>query len=215
MVHFQEKMIEDKMILVCYDLKDNMTRAKFREQLTSYPFYGKMMTESVYYLPETIASLRAVRKFANSIKLDHSSDQIVVFGDVNTKLKDQKKLVIEYVTHLQEIVHEVDSTTERIRDELLEFEENIHLDEIEVMEKQSNGKMMKVIKQNNLRGWATKVSSIRNRFEEIRTMINKVGDKHDEFELDKISSLVDKLDERFERVKVMKDKINKEKKKNK
>lgn len=203
----QEKMLEGKMILVCYDFSDNLERAKLRDELTSYPFYAKMMTQSVYYLPESVQSLRAVRKWANQ-----SSADIIVFGDVNTTLRDQKALVKKYYDHLQNVVQEVTDTTKRIRKELLEFEENIELDEIVVLEKQPDGKMKKVTKPNNLRGWATKVSSIVNRFEEIRSMINKVGDEDDEFHLDMVATFVEKLDERFVRVKAMKDKINKERK---
>ena len=131
----QEKMLEGKMILVCYDFSDNLERAKLRDELTSYPFYAKMMTQSVYYLPESVQSLRAVRKWANQ-----SSADIIVFGDVNTTLRDQKALVKKYYDHLQNVVQEVTDTTKRIRKELLEFEENIELDEIVVLEKQPDGK---------------------------------------------------------------------------
>lgn len=216
MARIEEKMLEGKMILVCYDFSDNLERAKLREELTSYPFFAKMMTQSVYYLPESVQSLRAVRKWANS---SSERDKIVVFGDVNTTLKDQKKLVHQYYSHLQNIVQEVTDTTKRIRKELLEFEENIELDEIEVEEvvKLANGKtkVVKVKKQNTMRGWATKVSSITNRFDEIRSMINKVGDEDDEFHLDMVASFVEKLDKRYERVRLMKEQINRENKKKK
>ena len=189
----KEIMMESKMILVCYDFSDNLERAKLREELTSYPFYAKMMTQSVYYLPDYDGkTLRAVRKWANQSDAD-----IVVFGDVNTTLKDQKALVKGYYTHLQEVVGEITDTTERIREELLDFEEKIEDPDV------------------TLRGWATKVSSIKNRFEEIRSMINKVGDKHDEFHLDMIATFVEKLDKRYERVRLMKVEINKEHKKKK
>ncbi len=183
----QEKMLEGKMILVCYDFSDNLERAKLRDELTSYPFYAKMMTQSVYYLPESVQSLRAVRKWANQ-----SSADIIVFGDVNTTLRDQKALVKKYYDHLQNVVQEVTDTTKRIRKELLEFEENIEDPDV------------------TLRGWATKVSSIVNRFEEIRSMINKVGDEDDEFHLDMVATFVEKLDKRYERVRLMKIEINKE-----
>ncbi len=216
MARIQEKMLEGKMILVCYDFSDNLERAKLREELTSFPFYAKMMTQSVYYLPESVQSLRAVRKWANS---SSERDKIVVFGDVNTTIRDQKKLVYQYYTHLQDIVQEVTDTTKRIRKELLEFEETIEYDEVTVVEevKQSDGtiKKIKVTKQNTMRGWATKVSSIRNRFDEIRSMINKVGDEDDEFHLDMVATFVTKLDERYEKVRIMKEKINKEHKKKK
>lgn len=191
MARIQEKMLEGKMILVCYDFSDNLERAKLREELTSYPFYAKMMTQSVYYLPESVQSLRAVRKWANS---SSERDKIVVFGDVNTSIKDQKKLVHQYYTHLQDIVQEITDTTKRIRKELLEFEEEIEDPDV------------------TLRGWATKVSSITNRFEEIRSMINKVGDEDDEFHLDMVATFVTKLDERYEKVRLMKERLNKERK---
>ena len=189
----KEIMMESKMILVCYDFSDNLERAKLRDELKGYPFYAKMMTESVYYLPDYDGkTLRAVRKWANQ-----SSADIVVFGDVNTTLKDQKALVKGYYTHLQDIVKEVTDTTKRIRKELLEFEEEIEDPDV------------------TLRGWATKVSSITNRFEEIRSMINQVGDEDDEFHLDMVASFVEKLDKRYERVRLMKIEINKEHKRKK
>ena len=183
------------MILVCYDFDathdGNMDRQRLRDELTSYPFYARMMTQSVYYLPESMQSLRAVRKWANQ-----STANIVVFGDAQAPLKDQKMLVKQYYKHLQNTVQEVTDTTKRIRRELLEFEENIEDPDV------------------TLRGWATKVSSIKNRFEEIRTAINKVGDEDDEFHLDMVATFVDKLEDRYEKVKEMKIKINKEHKKN-
>jgi len=189
----KEIMMESKMILVCYDFSDNLERAKLRDELKGYPFYAKMMTESVYYLPDFDGkTLRAVRKWANQ-----SSADIVVFGDVNTTLKDQKALVKGYYVHMQDIVKEVNDTAKSIRKQLLEFEQHIEDPE------------------STLRGWATKVQSIRNRFEEIRSGINKVGDEDDEFELDKIAVFVDNLDKRYERVKEMKIRVNKENKKKK
>lgn len=185
-----ENILKDKMILVCYDFlateEGNRDRAIFRDQLTGKPFHAVQMTASVYYLPESVASLSEVRKWAKNTNAD-----IRVFGNIEATINDKKKLAKGYYHHMLDIVKEVNEIAKRLRKELIEFEENIDDPE------------------RTLRGWATKVSGIVNRFEEIRKLINRVGDEDDEFHLDMLAVYVKGLTERYERVKDMKEKLKK------
>lgn len=180
-----ENILKDKMILVCYDFlatsEGNRDRAIFRDQLTGKPFHAVQMTASVYYLPESVASISEVRRWAKNTNAD-----IRVFGNIEANLADKRKLAKGYYHHLLDIVKEVNEIAKRCRKELMEFEENIEDPDA------------------TLRGWATKISGVTNRFEEIRKLINRVGDSDDEFHLDMLATFVKALNERYERVKKMK-----------
>lgn len=177
--------MKDNWILVCYDFdatdEGNIERALMRNELTGKPFYAKMMTQSVYYLPESMASLETVRRWAKS-----KNANIVVFGNIDANIDDRRKLAKGYVRFLKDLVEETKEIAIRIKDDLQEFEENIDDPE------------------TTLRGWHTKVSGITNRYEELRKAINRVGDKKDELHLEMMSAYIEKLQIRYERVKEMK-----------
>lgn len=180
-----EKVLKSNMILVCYDFDDtnegNIERALMRNELTGKPFYARMMTQSVYYLPESMASLETVRRWAKS-----RNAEIVVFGNVETDLRDRTKLAKGYVRFLKDLVQEMREIAKSVKKDLQEFEENIDDPD------------------SSLRGWATKISGITNRYEELRVAINRVGDDDDELELEMMSAYIDRLQKRYDRVKEMK-----------
>ncbi len=175
------------MILVCYDFdatdEGNIERTLMRNELTGKPFYARMMTQSVYYLPESMSSLDTVRRWAKS-----KNAEIIVFGDVHTDLQDKKKLVKGYVRFLKDLVIEMREIAKTVKNDLQDFEENIDDPD------------------QTLRGWHTKVTGITNRFEELRKAINRVGDDDDELDLQMMDAYIDRLQKRYERVKEIKSK---------
>ena len=183
--------MKDDMILLCYDFHkhdesgaEDIERAELRAEITGKPYYAMMHTQSVYYLPASMASLEVIKRWAKS---KHA--EIVVFGNVDLDLDVKRKFVNKYVSHLRSLLREVNENTKVRRRELLDFEEDLENPD------------------SSLRGWATKISGITNRFEEIRQAINRVGGKasNEEFELDKLATYVQyHLVERYERVKEMK-----------
>lgn len=182
-------------MLIVYDFKDNAIgnrdRNIFQRQITSKPFYGVQKTASVYLVLYTVANLEKVRKWANKTHAD-----IVVFGDVETSVRDNKRVSKLYYKRLVEITDEVKGIAKKLRVQLIEFEEDYDNPD------------------RTLRGWATKMSGITNRYEEIKQLIDKVGKKDgdDEFDMESLKLHVKKLDERFEKVKDMKLKLGKKKK---
>ena len=178
------------MILVCYDFEataeGNIERTMMRDELTRKPFYANMMTQSVYYLPESLASLETVRRWARSKSAD-----IRVFGNIDATIADRKKMAKDYVRYMRDLVSEMKQIAKRVKKDLQEFEENIE-DEDET-----------------LRGWHSKISGITNRYEDLRKAINRVGDDDDELEMEMMASYVKTLEERYNKVKVMKAKQKK------
>jgi hypothetical protein len=190
--------MSDEMILLCYDFHktdnsglEDVMRAGLRSEITGKPYYALMHTQSVYYLPASMASLDVIKRWARS---KHA--EIVVFGNVELDLDIKKKFVNKYIRHLRSLLREVNENAKERRRELLDFEEELD----------SN-------KDPSLRGWATKITGITNRFEEIRQAINRVGGKSKkeklatdaEFELDKLATYVEvNLVQRYERVRQMK-----------
>ena len=185
----EENIIEDKMILVCYDFEatdeGNIERTMMRKELTRKPFYATMMTQSVYYLPESIATLDTVRRWATSKSAD-----IRVFGNIDATIADRKKLAKDCIRHLKDLVSEMRMIAKSIKKDLQEFEENIE------------------DKDTTLRGWHTKISGITNRFEDFRKAVSRVGDDDDELDLEMMASYIKTLETRYERVKLMKARQN-------
>ena len=182
-----EKILKSKMILVCYDFdatdEGNIERALMRNELTGKPFYARMMTQSVYYLPESMASLDTVRKWAKS-----KVAEIIVFGDVDADLHDKQKLAKGYVRFLKDLVKEMREIAKRVKNDLQDFED--HIDDPDA----------------SLRGWASKISGITNRFEELRKAINRVGDDDDELDIEMMSAYIERLQNRYAKVLAIKEK---------
>jgi len=190
-----EKILTSKKMLIVYDFKDtpegNRDRNIFQRQITSKPFYGVQKTASVYLCLYSVINLDKVRKWANTTHAD-----IVVFGDVETSVRDNKRVSKLYYKRLVQITEEVKTIARNLRIQLIEFEDNYDDPE------------------RTLRGWATKMSGITNRYEEIKQLIDKVSkkDSEDEFDMESLKLHVKKLNERFEKVKDMKLKLGKKKK---
>ena len=171
------------MILLVYDFKatpeGNAERARMRNKITSPPFYGMMMTESVYMCSELVVKLRTVNEWADDTDAD-----IRVFSNIQTSVRNRKKLAKQFVQHLDDVVGEVNDIARDVFQQLKEFEDNIE-------------------NEKTIRGWYRKVESVTNRYDEIQKLINRVGDDRDEFEFQKLASFMKELTKRYDRVKDM------------
>lgn len=163
----------------------NYERAEMRGELTR-KFRAKMMTQSVYFLPDTMASRATIERWGRS----HNAN-IVVFGadldDVGTK-----RFAKNYLRYLKDLRKEMREIAVQVMVDLQDYEDALD---------KTIGTRKKV---PSLKGWHLKVSAITNRFEELRKSINKVGDKDDELELQMLSSYIEKVVIRYERVKKLK-----------
>ena len=177
-----EKIIKSKLILICYDFDDtkegNKERAIMQKELTKDPFHAKMLMESVYYLPVSMASVDSVREWAKS-----ANGEFIIFANVDADLHDKTKLAKGYVKLLRKLVTKMKEKATLVKNDLQDFEKNID---------HSN---------KNLRGWASKISGVKERFELVRNAVNRVGDDDDELDLEMMDDYIDRLEKRFEKVK--------------
>ena len=173
------------MILICYDFDDtkegNKERAIMQKELTKDPFHAKMLMESVYYLPVSMASVSSVREWAKP-----TNGEFIVFANVDADLHDKTKLAKGYVKLLRKLVTKMKEEATSVKNDLQDFEKNID---------HSN---------QNLRGWASKISGVRERFELVRKAVNRVGDDDDELDLEMMDDYIDRLEKRFKKVKELK-----------
>ena len=186
----QEKLLEKDMVLVIYDFDTsedgNRERNAIRQVLTSKPFYAKMMNQSCYFFPASLASLSAVRKWASNIHAD-----IKVFG-IDTTLKDKRNLAHQYVEHLHGVVGEVNEIGVSIWEDLKNFEER-------------TADAMKLDDLPKMQGWHRKLEGVSNRFSEIQSLIHKVGGTKDEFELFKLNAFIKEISGRYEHARKARD----------
>jgi len=177
-----EKIIKSKLILVCYDFDDteegNKERAIMQKALTKDPFHAKMLYQSVYYLPVSMASVDSVRKWAKPV-----NGEFFVFGNVDTDLHGKTKLAKEYVKLLRKLVTKMKDKATIVKNDFQDFEKNFD---------HSN---------QNLRGWASKISGARERFELVKNAVDRVGDDDDELDLEMMSDYINRLEKRFEKMK--------------
>ena len=177
-----EKIIKSKLILVCYDFDDttegNKERAIMQKELTKDPFHAKMLMESLYYLPVSMASVNSVREWAKP-----TNGEFIIFGNVDVNLHQKTKLAKGYVQLLKKLVTKMKEEATSVKNDFQDFEKNFD---------HSN---------QNLRGWASKISGARERFELVRNAVNRIGDDDDELDLEMMNDYIDRLEKRFEKMK--------------
>ena len=177
-----EKIIKSKLILVCYDFDDttegNKERAIMQKELTKDPFNAKMLMESLYYLPVSMASVNSVREWAKP-----TNGEFIIFGNVDVNLDQKTKLAKGYVQLLKKLVTKMKEEATSVKNDFQDFEKNFD---------HSN---------QNLRGWASKISGARERFELVRNAVNRIGDDDDELDLEMMNDYIDRLEKRFEKMK--------------
>lgn len=144
------------------------------------------MTQSVYFLPDSMASRATIEHWARS-----QNATIVVFG-ADLDLAGQRRFAKNYLRYLKDLRKEMREIAVQVMTDLQDYEDALD---------KTIGTRKKV---PSLKGWHLKVSAITNRFEELRKSINKVGDKDDELELQMLSAYIEKVIKRYERVKTLK-----------
>ena len=179
-----EKLLNEDLILVLYDFvnsdEGNHARTVFRNELTGKRFHAMMVTQSCYLLPASNASRATVKHWSSQFS---QISTVMIFNDADFEPKLKQKLSKQYVRHLHDLVEEVNMFGKDLWKQLKEWEEKVADEDPDI----------------SLRGWATKMAGITGRFEEIQKTINRVGNEDDEFELQKLSAFVDRLDVRFEK----------------
>jgi len=180
-----DTLIKSKWILVAYDFSTkgngNYERAELRGNLVR-KYRAKKMSDSVYYLPNTMASRETIERFAKS-----TNAEIFVFGaDLNDAGK--KRFAKGYYRYLKDLRQEMREIAVRVMDQLQDYEDRVGLP------------VKKGEKEPSLKGWHLKISAITNRFEELQKSINKVGDKDDELELQMLSAYIDRVIKRYDRL---------------
>ena len=179
-----EKLLSEELILVLYDFPNteegNHARTVFRNELTGKRFHAMQVTQSCYLMPKSNASTATVKYWSKQFN-DIDNVEIMIFNDASWEPKQKQRLAKQYVRHLHDLVEEVNIFGKDLWKQLKEWEERVADEDPDV----------------SLRGWATKMKGITGRFEEIQKTINRVGNEDDEFELQKLSAFVDRLDIRF------------------
>ena len=183
----QEQLIKSNWILVAYDFDSttengNYERAELRGELVR-KFRAKMMSQSVYFLPDTMASRATIERWARS----HNATIFVFGADLDDA--GQRRFAKTYYRYLKDLRKEMREIAVQVMVQLQDYEDSL------------GQKLKKGEKEPSLKGWHLKVSAIENRFEELRKSINKVGDKDDELELQVLSAYIEKVVKRYERVK--------------
>lgn len=181
-----EKLLAEDLVLILYDFPNtdegNHARTEFRNDLTGKKHHAMQVTQSCYLMTKDNWN-QSTSNFYNRRynQIDHVV--IMVFNDASWEPKQKQRLAKQYVRHLHDLVEEVNIFGKDLWKQLKEWEEKVADEDPKI----------------SLRGWATKMAGITGRFEEIQKTINRVGNEDDEFELQKLSAFVDRLDARFEK----------------
>lgn len=148
-----------------------------REKLI-YHFGGMQHTQSCYLIPKTVASQMELEDWGKDNKV-----KLVIFG-LDTSYEQSKSFTQHYVKMLENRLKEVDERIEQFWDRLEEIENN--LDDPET---------------SSMTGIHKILEGIDIEFEEIQKIINRYGNKHDIFQLNKIVVFTNKCKDRYERLK--------------
>lgn len=182
-----EKLIKSNYFIVAYDFdsdaQGNMERNATRAELV-HKFKAKMYTQSVYIVIDTMATREALERWASSQRAD-----IVVFG-ADLDDKGQRRFAKGYLRYLKDLIREMRDIANIVRKDLIDFEEDM-------------------TPKSSLKGWHNKIAGMTNRFEDLQKAINKVGDEEDELDLQMLSAYVERISERYDRVRLIKEKLNK------
>lgn len=180
-----EQLIKSNWILIAYDFSTkgngNYERAELRGELVR-KYRAKMMSQSVYFLPDTMASRATIERWASS----HNADIFVFGADLDDA--GQKRFAKNYLRYLKDLRKEMREIAVDVMDQLQEYEDSL------------GQPVRKGKKAPSLKGWHLKISAITNRFEELQKSINKVGDKDDELELQMLSAYIDRVIKRYDRL---------------
>lgn len=173
--------IQKDWFLITYDVKtsSNVTRDWMRNKIISMG--GYMETYSNYLMPKSVRSIEEIQRWARDNDVN-----IIVYG-LELTLERATELTQKYTIELSNQLQEINEQGEKLWNRLKEVEEN--LDDPDV---------------SKLTGISNIVKSIRSQSADIMSTINRWGNEKDEFELEKLSSFVQRLSDRYERLREQK-----------
>ena len=178
-VHTQQ--IHKDFFLVLYDISDNITRNWFRDKL--YRMGGMEKTESCYLVPKSVRSVDEVMAVAKERGV-----RMEIFGLEITD-EQAETLSKKYVKELEQRLDEIDKWASEAWERLKDVEEN--LDDP---------------KKSSMTGLHNMMKGIRDQCAEVMTIINRWGNEKDEFELQKLEAFIQRITDRFERLRAHKNK---------
>lgn len=169
----QTKKIERDWILVTYDIstQDNDQRDKFREHLKD-DMGAIYQNDSVYLLPKKIHSIEEIKRFARSYSVN-----IVLFG-LDTDLKTCKSISKRYVQDLKDRRKFVKELSFEAWERILQAE---RADE-------------------GLTGFHNTIKEIDEELSKFRFLINRYGNKHDEWKLESLIDDYKRIKRRYEKL---------------
>lgn len=180
----QTKRIERDWILVTYDVKaDDTLRDMIRHKLLKH-MGAIYQNDSVYLVPKKIHNADEIKKWGK----DNFNINLIVFG-LDATLDDCKTLSKRYVADLRNRKRDVNEQSQRVWERLIEIEENIDDPDI-----------------SRLTGIHKMIEGITGQYDELRKLINRYGNKTDEFKLERLFAIVEKCSKRYDRIKEMKKK---------
>lgn len=173
---YQTKKIERDWILLTYDISTdyNDERDRFRDDLI-WKMGAIYQNDSVYLVPKKIHSIQEIKNFAKSYDVN-----IVIFG-LDADLTECKTISKRYVRDLRDRRSEIKDIIFDAWERLLTVESNLE--------------------DESLTGFHNKIKEIKEEFNQFRFLINRYGNKHDEWKLESLWDDVKRVERRY--VKIM------------
>ena len=175
----------DSWILVTYDVSENNSKRNWiREKIKRYG--GLWKNDSTYLVPKSVRSVQEIQEWGK-----HADVNLFVVGmHVDDKL-DVKTLTQAYIGKLLDDIKEIRESAQKSFKVLQIIEDNIDLSEEDLKDKYNV----------SFRGFHNVVKSTRDRSTSIEEMVQNYGNNNDEFEIQMLYTFIEKLENRFERIK--------------
>ena len=168
----QTKKIERDWILVTYDVHaDDNLRERIRFKLLK-EMGAIYQNDSVYLVPQKVHSAEEIKKWGKQ----NWNINLVVFG-LDATLDDCKDITKRYVRDLRDRKKKVAEDIEKYWEQIMEVEEG----------------------KRTFSGFHNKVKNSEIDFIELKKLINRYGNKHDEFKVESLYIVLQKLKKRYER----------------
>lgn len=168
----QTKKIERDWILVTYDVHaDDNLRERIRFKLLK-EMGAIYQNDSVYLVPKKVHSANEIKKWGEN----NFSINLVVFG-LDATLDDCKGITKRYVRDLRDRKKKVAEDIEKYWEQIVEVEEG----------------------DRTFSGFHNKVKNSEKDFDELKKLINLYGNKHDEFKVESLWIVLQKLKKRYQR----------------
>ena len=159
--------------LVTYDIEDNAMRDRVRNKIVEMG--GLQRTQSCYLIPITIRSKDEIQSWG-----EQTGISLVVYG-LDLDVLEATNLTKQYTTLLHQQLDEVNEQTMEAWKRITEMEETID-------------------KNIKLTGVYKIIESVEKSYDRIRELINRYGNEHNEFEVEKLYSFVRQLRGKFEKL---------------